>query len=183
MDTGNSGDGQLYNVCSEVTELLANDLDRSGAAPIKTYLPGFRIARPGEPPNIVAVFDYGLRWPRDPQPFPLFTHSNPMATMTRPEATGIGPSAMPAGYAKTSSSFKLVVRAANTWPEVLEATGTGSSQAFGGLSVSSGLSGQATAVYTEVPLAPPLSLAGASIVTFAKSCRFSLVKATVDVPT
>jgi hypothetical protein len=159
METGNSGDGQLYNVCSEVTELLANDLDRSGTAPIKTYLPGFRIARPGEPPNIVAVFDYGLRWPRDPQPFPLFTHSNPMATMTRPEATGIGPSAMPAGYAKTSSSFKMVVRAANTWPEVLEATGTGSSQAFGGLSVSSGLSGQATAVYTEVPLAPPLSLA------------------------
>lgn len=159
METGNSGDGQLYNVCSEVTELLANDLDRSGAAPGKTYLPGFRLARPGEPPNIVAVFDYGLRWPRDPQPFPLFTHSNPMATMTRPEATGIGPSAMPPGYAKTSSSFKMVVRPANTWPEVLEATGTGSSLAFGGLSVSSGLSGQSSAVYTEVPLSPPLSLA------------------------
>ena len=159
MDTGNSGDGQLYNVCSEVTELLANDLDRSGTAPSKTYLPGFRLARPGEPPNIIAVFDYGVRWPRDPLPFPVFTHSNPMATMTRPEATGIGPSDMPAGYAKTSSSFKLVVRSANTWPEVLEATGTGSSQAFGGLSVSSGLSGQSAAVYSEVPLAPPLSLA------------------------
>jgi len=159
METGNSSDGQLYNVCSEVTELLANDLDRSGTVPTKTYLANASIAKPGQPPNIVAVFDYGLRWPRDPLPFPLFSHSNPMATMTRPEATGIGPSAMPPGYAKTSSSFKLVVRSANTWPEVLEATGTGSSQAFGGLSVSSGLSGQSAAVYTEVPLAAPLSLA------------------------
>jgi hypothetical protein len=105
------------------------------------------------------VFDYGIRWPRDTQPFPLFTHSNPMATMTRPEATGIGPGSMPPGYAKTSSSFKMVVRPANSWQEVLETTGVNSSQAFGGNSVSSGLGGQSAAVYTEVPLAPPLSLA------------------------
>jgi len=159
MDTANGSDGQLYNVCSEVTELLANDLDRSGSVAAKVIPANVALPRSGSPPLILAVFDYGIRWPRDPQPFPLFTHSNPMATMTRPEATGIGPSAMPAGYAKTSSSFKLVVRSANSWAEVLEATGTGSSLAFGGLSVSSGLSGQSAAVYTEVPLAPPVSLA------------------------
>jgi hypothetical protein len=159
MDTGNANDGQLYNVCSEVTELLANDLDRSGIVPAKTFLSTATIARPGQPPTILAAFDYGLRWPRDPLPFPVFTHSNPMATMTRPEATGIGPSSMPAGYAKTSSSFKLVVRSPGTWPEVLEAAGAGSALAYGGLSISSGLNGQTSAVYTEVPLAPPISLA------------------------
>lgn len=159
MDTGNGSDGQLYNVCSEVTELLANDLDRSGTIGAKVIPAGVTLPRAGSPPLILAVFDYGVRWPRDPLPFPLFTHSNPMATMTRPEATGIGPGSMPPGYAKTSSSFKLVVRSANSWPEVLEATGATSSQAFGGLSTSSGLGGQPAAVYTEVPLAPPLSLA------------------------
>jgi hypothetical protein len=159
MDTGNSNDGLLYNVCSEVTELLANDLDRSGVIPAKVFGAGVVLPKSGQPPTILAVFDYGMRWPKDPQPFPLFTHSNPMATMTRPEATGIGPSSMPVGFAKTSSSFKMVVRAANSWPEVLEAAGTGSSLAFGGQSVSSGNGGQSSAVYTEVPLAPPISLA------------------------
>ena len=155
-----SSDLQLYNVCSEVTELLANDLDRSGVVASRTFLANTNsIARPGQPPTILAAFDYGLRWPRDPLPFPVFTHSNPMATMTRPEATGIGPSSMPAGYAKTSSSFKLVVRSPGTWPEVLEAAGAGSALAYGGLSISSGLNGQTSAVYTEVPLAPPVSLA------------------------
>ena len=154
-----TNENDSYNSCSEVTELLANDLDRSGKASVKFYPTGATLPRPGKPPAILAVFDYGIRWPRDPQPFPLFTHSNPMAAMTRPEATGIGPSAMPLGYAKTSSSFKMIVRSANLWEEVIETTGPSSSQAFGGLSVSSGLNGQATAVYTEVPLAPPLSLA------------------------
>jgi hypothetical protein len=165
MDTGNSGDGQLYNVCSEVTELLANDLDRSGSVPAKVFPAGYRLPQAGSPPTIIAVFDYGIRWPRDPQPFPVFSHSNPMATMTRPEATGIGPNAMPSGFAKTSSSFKLTVRSPGSWPEVLEVAGAGD-RTYGAMSVNSAKGGLTKAVYTEVPLSPPLSLAQFSHANF-----------------
>lgn len=76
--------------------------------------------------------------------------------MTRPEATGIGPGSMPAGYATTSNSFKLVVRGANNWAEVFE-PGQDPALAFGGSSVRS--SGVNAAVFTEIPLGPPVSLA------------------------
>ena len=165
MVSDNSGDAELYNRCSEVTELLANDLDRSGSVPAKVFPAGYPLPRAGSPPIIIAAFDYGIRWPRDPQPFPVFSHSNPMATMTRPEATGIGPSAMPAGFAKTSSSFKLTVRSPGSWPEVLEATGTGD-RTYGAMSVNSAKGGLTKAVYTEVPLSPPLSLAQFSHANF-----------------
>jgi hypothetical protein len=163
METNNSGDGALYNVCSEVTELLSNSMGtdpsgtyRSGVAPPKVIPPGAVLPSPGQPPQVLAVFDYGVRWGGDPLGFPIFVHSNPTAAMTRPEATGIGPSAMPAGYATTSNSFKLVVRGANNWAEVFE-PGQDPALAFGGTSVRS--SGQNAAVFTEIPLGPPVSLA------------------------
>lgn len=164
METANnSGDGALYNVCSEVTELLSNSMGqdsnaiyRSGVAPPKVIPPGAVLPSPGQPPQVLAVFDYGVRWGGDALGFPIFVHSNPTAAMTRPEATGIGPGAMPAGYATTSNSFKLVVRGANNWAEVFE-PGQDPAFAFGGTSVRS--SGVNAAVFTEIPLGPPVSLA------------------------
>jgi len=163
METNNSGDGTLYNVCSEVTELLSNSMDkdpsgtyRSGYAPPKIIPPGAVLPGPGQPPQVLAVFDYGVRWGGDALGFPIFVHSNPTAAMTRPEATGIGPGSMPAGYATTSNSFKLVVRGANNWAEVFE-PGQDPALAFGGSSVRS--SGVNAAVFTEIPLGPPVSLA------------------------
>jgi hypothetical protein len=163
METNNSGDGTLYNVCSEVTELLSNSMGqdpngvyRSGVAPPKVIPPGAVLPSPGQPPQVLAVFDYGVRWGGDPLGFPIFVHSNPTAAMTRPEATGIGPGSMPAGYATTSNSFKLVVRGANNWAEVFE-PGQDPALAFGGSSVRS--SGVNAAVFTEIPLGPPVSLA------------------------
>jgi len=163
METNNSGDGTLYNVCSEVTELLSNSMGqdpngayRSGVAPPKVIPPGAALPGPGQPPQVLAVFDYGVRWGGDPVGFPIFVHSNPTAAMTRPEATGIGPGSMPAGYATTSNSFKLVVRGANNWAEVFE-PGQDPALAFGGSSVRS--SGVNAAVFTEIPLGPPVSLA------------------------
>jgi hypothetical protein len=173
METNNSGDGTLYNVCSEVTELLSNSMgaaqpfyivpfdtknqyNRSGHAPPKVIPPGATLPGPGQPPQVLAVFDYGVRWGGDPVGFPVFVHSNPTAAMTRPEATGIGPGSMPPGYATTSNSFKLVVRGANNWAEVFE-PGQDPALAFGGSSVRS--SGVNVAVFTEIPLGPPVSLA------------------------
>jgi len=163
METNNSGDGTLYNVCSEVTELLSNSMDkdpsgtyRSGYAAPKIIPPGAVLPGPGQPPQVLAVFDYGVRWGGDALGFPIFVHSNPTAAMTRPEATGIGPGSMPTGYATTSNSFKLVVRGANNWAEVFE-PGQDPALAFGGSSVRS--SGVNAAVFTEIPLGPPVSLA------------------------
>jgi hypothetical protein len=157
-ETGNAGDASLYNAASEVTELLSNDLGagRSGSAPAKLIPPGAVLPSPGQPPAVLAVLDYAVRWPGDALPFPLFTRSNPTAAMTRPEATGWSPGGMPAGHATTSSSFRMTIRAANDWSEVLETDGSGG-KAFGGLSASS--AGQHGAVFTSVPLAAPVSLA------------------------
>ena len=159
--TGNDG---LYNLCSEVTELLSNGLnnDRNGFAPAKVFPAGFisTLAAPGQPPNIFAVFDYSLRWPNDPSPYPLFTQSNPTALMTRPEATGhaVNP-AYGTGYSTTSPSFRMAIRSANTFTEVFE-PGDGESRfALGGRSNFSGLGGRTSAVVSEIPLHPPISLA------------------------
>jgi hypothetical protein len=157
-ETGNGSDASLYNAASEVTELLSNDLGagRSGSAPAKLIPPGAVLPSPGQPPVVLAVLDYSVRWPGDALPFPLFTRSNPTAAMTRPEATGWSPGGMPAGHATTSSSFRMTIRGANDWSEVLE-TDTGGGRAFGGLSSSS--AGQTSAVFTSVPLSAPVSLA------------------------
>ena len=81
METNNSGDGALYNVCSEVTELLSNSMGtdpsgtyRSGVAPPKVIPPGAVLPRPGQPPHVLAVFDYGVRWGGGPLGFPIFAH-------------------------------------------------------------------------------------------------------------
>lgn len=157
-EAGNANDGVLYNAASEVTELLSNDLGaaRSGTAPAKLIPPGAVLPAPGRPAAVLAVLDYAARWPGDPLPFPLFTRSNPTAAVTRPEATGWPPGGMPGGYATTSSSFRMTIRGANDWSEVIE-TDTGGGRAFGGLSATS--AGQTSAVFSEVPLAPPVSLA------------------------
>ena len=157
-ETGNSNDQSLYNAASEVTELLSNDLGagRSGTAPAKVIPPGAMLPAPGMPPAVLAVLDYSVRWPRDALPFPLFTRSNPTAAITRPEATGWSPGGMPAGHATTSSSFRMTIRGANDWSEVLE-TDVSGARAFGGLSSSS--AGQTSAVFTSVPLSAPISLA------------------------
>ena len=164
MENSNSDDRTLYNVCSEVTELLSNSMGqdpngvyRSGFAQPVPITPQTQIPQPGKPPTVLAVFDYGVRWGGDPLGFPIFAHSNPTAAMTRPEATGVGPSSMPAGYATTSNSFKLVVRSATSWSDVFE-PGMDPSLAFGGNSVRSSY-GTNYAVYSEIPLGPPVSLA------------------------
>jgi len=159
--TGNDG---LYNLCSEVTELLSNGLnnDRNGFAPAKVFPAGFvsTLAAPGQPPAIFAVFDYSMRWPNDPSPYPLFTQSNPTALMTRPEATGhaVNPSYGTA-HANTSPSFRMTIRSANTWTEVFEPGDGESAYALGGRSNFSGLGGRTSAVVSELPLHAPTSLA------------------------
>jgi hypothetical protein len=82
-----------------------------------------------------------------------------MAAVTRSDANGMASGSTPAGYAFTSPSYKMVLRPANNWNEVIETPISSGSQAFGGLSATSGLGGVSSAVFTSVPLSAPLSLA------------------------
>ena len=148
-----------YNTCSELNTLMATNLNRSGAAMSLTVGgTGLNVPDASSEPKILGIHDYGLRWPKDALPFPVFSHSNPMAAVTRGDANGMASGSTPAGYAFTSPSYKMVLRTANNWNDVIE-TPAGDTRAFGGLSATSGLGGVTSAVYTSVPLSAPLSLA------------------------
>ncbi|MEI6794481.1 MAG: hypothetical protein WCL05_04510 [Verrucomicrobiota bacterium] len=158
--TGNGSLSAVFNTCSELNTLSATDLSRSGGA-TSLVIGGTGIVLPDtkSEPRILGIHDYVLRWPKDTLPFPVFSHSNPMAAVTRADANGMASASTPAGYAFTSPSYRMMLRPANSWNEVIETATVGGSQAFGGLSVTSGLGGVTSAVYTEVPLSAPLSLA------------------------
>ncbi len=158
--TSNSDEVTLSNTCSELNTLTVTDLSRSGTPAAKVIngtisgLPG-----PTDAPLPFAAHDYNLRWPKDVLSFPLFSHSNPMAPVTRADANGMATGATVTGFAFTSPSYRMLTRTVNSWPEVIETTGISGSLAFGGLSCTSGGGGVNAAVYSEVPFAPPISLA------------------------
>lgn len=158
--TSNGSLSGAFNACSELNSLTATDLSRSGAATkLNLGTTGITLPDSKSEPRILGIHDYVLRWPKDSLPFPLFSHSNPMAAVTRGDATGIASSSTPAGYAFTSPSYRMMLRPANNWNEVIETPAVAGWQAYGGLSVTSGLGGLTSAVYTSVPFSPPLSLA------------------------
>lgn len=149
-----------YNTCSELTTLFAADLSRSGGATsLKVGGDGLPLPDDRSEPRILGIHDFGIRWPKDPLPFPIFSHSNPMAPVTRADANGMPNTSVGSGYAYTSPSYKLTLRPANNWNDVIETPAIAGGQAYGGLSVTSGLGGVTSAVYTGIPLSAPLSLA------------------------
>ncbi len=156
---------------SELNTLLTTNLTRSSPTPLPANFlsltfggtSGITLPAIGSEPRILGVIDQGMRWPRDPGPWPLFSHSNPMAAVTRSDASGIATINNPSGRSHSSPSYRTTFVQPSVWGNVIETLGTDGSRAFGGLSqtsaLSGGLSGVSSAVYTEVPLAPPLSLA------------------------
>jgi len=149
---------------SELNTLLTTNLSRSSPNPLpigftSLTFGGTSVALPliGAEPRILGVIDQGLRWPRDSGPWPLFSHSNPMAPVTRADASGISTASTPSGRAYTSPSYRTTLSQPSSWGAVMQTNGVDASQAFGGLSQTN--IGVTSAVYTEVPLAPPLSLA------------------------
>ncbi|MSS99388.1 MAG: hypothetical protein EXS26_02875 [Opitutales bacterium] len=111
----------------------------------------------GAEPKILGVIDQGLRWPSDPGPWPLFSYSNPLAPVTRADAGGRSTATTVSGRAFTSPSYRTTSAQPSGWPDVIQTFDAAGASAYGGLSQTS--AGVTSAVYTEVPLAPPLSLA------------------------
>ncbi len=134
----------------------------------------------GFTPYMLGVFDYSIRWANDPSPFTLFVRSNPLAASRRVDArdstwthiVSINPitltetyDSFPPGpyylgtqyYSSTSPSYKLEVRDLRTINSSLLDTSGGN--AYGGMSNWSINGGATSAVFTEVPLTAPLSIA------------------------
>jgi hypothetical protein len=138
----------------------------------------------GEQPLLLGVFDYSIRWPNDPSPFTLYARTNPLAPSRRVDANDTtwyhisdkGTSTTPPPldfmhpgpyffgteyYSNTSPSFKFEVRdiTSLSFPSVV--VQTSGANAYGGMSNwgPPSNSGQTRAVYTEVPLSAPLSIA------------------------
>lgn len=152
------------DAASELNTLMTTSLARSGPIPLPTPFMsltygggGTSLPVIGAEPRILGVIDQGLRWPRDSGPWPLFSHSNPMAPVTRADASGISTASTPSGRAFTSPSYRTTLSQPSGWGIMMQTSGVDASQAFGGLSQTS--IGVTSAVYTEVPLAPPLALA------------------------
>lgn len=162
MEPATGWDG-IYNRSSEHTELFDSEMSaaRNGTPGVRTFPAGFSFPAPGSPPQIFAVIDYSVRWPSDPLPYPIMTHSNPLAMMTRGDANGFPPwnPAFGTTYATSSPSYRLNLRSPNTWGEAFEPGDGAGQMGLGGLSNSSGLGGQTSAVLTAVPLRAPQSLA------------------------
>ena len=152
------------DAASELNTVLTTNLSRSGPIPLPTGFMsltfgggGTTLPVVGAEPRVLGVIDQGLRWPRDSGPWPLFSHSNPLAPVTQADASGIATTSTPSGRAYTSPSYRTTLAQPSAWSNLMQTSGVDASQAFGGLSQTS--LGVTSAVYTEVPLAPPLSLA------------------------
>jgi hypothetical protein len=107
-------------------------------------------------PDLIAVVDITAK-PADAAgaPFPLLSHSNPLAATARASAGGRRATGTGQGFLGGSPSYQLTVRG-GSWDNVLQ-NYDGGKLAYGGSSVSS--SGAKRAILLEVPLVAPTSLA------------------------
>ena len=154
---------ELYGKSSEHTELFYRDLNpaRVGAAGEK-FFPNYSWIAPKYnsrgtplPPSVITVMDLSVKtadWAS--APFPLFTHSNPMAASCRADGAGRTDLGEGNGFVGASPSYRMRLFRPSSWSEILQTT---SGLGYGGYSTTS--SGTTVAVQTEIPLAPPTGLA------------------------
>ena len=153
----------FYNRSSEHTELFYRDLNptRVGAAgerffPNYTWIaPKFNSRGAPLPPSVITVMDLSVKtadW--SGAPYPLFTHSNPMAASCRADGAGRTDLGEGNGFVGASPSYRMRLFRPSTWSEILQTT---SGLGYGGYSTTS--SGTTVAVQTEIPLAAPTGLA------------------------
>lgn len=89
-------------------------------------------------------------------PFPLFTHSNPLAASLRSSGAGRTATAQGNGINGSPGSYQLSVRPCSDWSEFIQQPDN--QRAYGGYAVSSA-KGSERVILTEIPLVQPVSLA------------------------
>ena len=90
-------------------------------------------------------------------PFPLFTHSNPMAGSLRASGAGRTAAEENKGTVGSPASYSVKVRSCDNWEDIIQLPAD-NRRAFGGYSVKRD-KGSERAIFTEVPLVQPTSLA------------------------
>ena len=154
----------LYHKSSEHAELFYRNLnpdsdDPPGGVPSTTYnsLPlktDPLTGAPGTPLPVTAV-DIAARtanWTSSP--FPVFTHSNPMAATVRADGAGRTAPGGNNGFLGAPPSFRVGYRRPTGWNDITPLNGA---SAYGGYSLDA--TGTTKAVHLEVPLVPATSLA------------------------
>jgi len=153
----------FYGKSSEHTELFYRDLNptRVGAAGEK-FFPNYTWIAPKYnsrgaplPPSVITVMDLSVKtadWSNSP--YPLFSHSNPMAASCRADGAGRTDLGEGNGFVGASPSYRMRLFRPASWSEILQTT---SGLGYGGYSTTS--SGSTIAVQTEIPLASPTGLA------------------------
>jgi len=188
LPTGGATSEAFYNTSNIITELTSS-LGRSNYTGLASQIVGNEPSVPsgfnfniptnipdkGSTPYMLGVFDYSIRWANDPSPFTLFVRSNPLAASRRVDArdstwyhinSSGNTDTFPPGpyfsgtqfYSSTSPSFKLEVRDIRRLDSSVVDTTPGGN-AYGGMSNWSANGGVTRAVFTEVPLSAPLSIA------------------------
>jgi len=112
---------------------------------------------PTNTPDPFAVIDIEAKSANeDRSPFPLFTHSNPMAGSLRASGAGRTAAGSNNGTRGAPASYSAKVRACDSWEGIIQQPDN--QRAFGGYSVKRD-KGTERAILTEIPLVQPTSLA------------------------
>lgn len=155
----------FFRNSSEHTELVINGLglaagrafDGIDAIPSKYADGQFNSTGPTQAPSPFAVIDVAAKTANAERgPFPLFTHSNPLAGSLRASGAGRTAAGTQKGALGSPASYAVNVRAVSDWDAIIQQPDL--QRAYGGYSVGSD-KGSPRVVLTEVPLLQPLSLA------------------------
>jgi len=166
----NSANDKLnfFRNSSEHTELVVNNLNLTAGRtfalgvsdiPYKYVDEQFTSTGPTQGPTPFAVIDIAAKTASTARaPFPLFTHSNPLAGSLRASGAGRTAAGSGKGTAGSPSSYGVDVRAVNSWESVIQQPDL--QRAFGGYAYEpvNGNHNQRV-IFTEIPLVQPTSLA------------------------
>ena len=110
------------------------------------------------PADIIAVIDITAKTADAADaPYPVLTHSNPLAATIKASAGGRNAAGTDQGLKGTSPSYQLTIRTDN-WDNVFQfPVGSAGKKAFGGYATDT--SGTEKAILTEIPLAQPTTFA------------------------
>lgn len=112
---------------------------------------------PTQAPTPLALIDISAKPANDRRaPFPLFTHSNPMAGSLRASGAGRTSAGIFKGTRGAPASYGMNVSSASDWTSIIQQPDP--LRAFGGYS-SGAANGSERVILTEVPLVQPTSLA------------------------
>jgi hypothetical protein len=166
----NSANDKLnfFRNSSEHTELVFNELNLSGGRYFANGVKDinfkyadeqFTSTGPTQEPTPFAVIDIAAKTAKtDRAPFPLFTHSNPMAGSLRASGAGRTATGTEKGTRGSPASYGVEVRSAGSWGSIIQQPDP--QRAFGGYAYEP-VNGNYNecVILTEIPLVQPTSLA------------------------